>query len=70
MIYLGVDGCRAGWFSVAIDDKGGFETKIFPDIESLFKEYGKDSFTILGVRHGLFHGERQRQKIEVPPMRR
>jgi predicted RNase H-like nuclease len=38
-MYIGVDGCRAGWFLVSLDNKNEFKIDIFSDIYALWDIY-------------------------------
>ncbi len=33
---MGVDGCRAGWFTARLDGTGGFDGFVYPSVASLF----------------------------------
>lgn len=40
-IFVGVDGCKAGWFAVALTDGNKWITQVFPDILSLWNFFWK-----------------------------
>ena len=46
MKYVGVDGCKIGWFSVGLDDGAGFKVKVFPSFSKL-TDYYSDAKLIL-----------------------
>ena len=37
--FVGVDGCRSGWFSVGFDGNGCYELKVFPAFSELLGYY-------------------------------
>ena len=47
--FVGVDGCRSGWFSVGFDRSGCYELKVFPAFSELLAYY-RDAKTYSG-RH-------------------
>ena len=53
MIYVGVDGCKAGWFSVLLSDNNYWEIDIFPDIKALWDNYRDSSLILLDIPIGL-----------------
>ena len=44
--FVGVDGCRSGWFSVGFDSQGCYELKVFPAFSELLAYY-RDARPIL-----------------------
>ena len=42
--FVGVDGCRSGWFSVGFDSHGRHELKVFPALASCSTITGKQSW--------------------------
>lgn len=55
MNYIGVDGCRAGWFYVSLDDSNNWETGIFPDIQSLIEKFHGECLILVDIPIGLRH---------------
>jgi predicted RNase H-like nuclease len=45
--YIGVDGCRAGWFIVCLGPGEKISFDVFPNIEMLWAEYGNTTSMIL-----------------------
>ena len=41
--YVGVDGCKAGWFAVWIDEDGAWCHRVFESIEGLYDRLGDAS---------------------------
>lgn len=51
--YLGVDGCKAGWFFVSIGPDENAEFGIFENIENLFDTYSDASRILIDIPIGL-----------------
>ena len=57
--YIGVDGCKAGWFFVAIGTGDDAEFGIFESIEKLFNTYSDAKSILIDIPIGLpFKGPR------------
>ena len=55
--FVGVDGCRGGWFSVGMDRTGGFETKVFCSFRKLLGYYGDAKLILVDIPIGLPESE-------------
>lgn len=53
MRYVGADGCRAGWFWVALDDGAGWSVGVAADAEELWTTHGGAERLLLDVPVGL-----------------
>jgi predicted RNase H-like nuclease len=53
LFYAGADGCRAGWFAIALTRNGQWQIEIFPDIAELWKKYRKASLILVDIPVGL-----------------
>src|SRR5689334_631997 len=42
-LYIGIDGCPAGWFAVTLQDSGDYTTRIFSTIHALWTAVRGDS---------------------------
>ena len=51
--FVGVDGCKGGWFSVGIDRTGGFETKVFCSFRKLLGYYMDAKLILVDIPIGL-----------------
>ena len=74
--YVGVDGCKAGWFAVGFDDNDQFEFKLFAKFGELVKHYSADSLVLVDIPIGLPSGNEvrdcddcARQKLGEPRRR-
>ncbi len=60
-MFVGVDGCKAGWFAVALPELGEPRLKVFPDVEKLWQEYEKAEVILIDIPIGLRdEGEEER----------
>ena len=57
MHFVGVDGCKAGWFAVSLTETNEWETQVFPDIftlwDSLWGKYQTDLKIFIDIPIGL-----------------
>lgn len=61
MKYIGVDGCKKGWFYICLDDSDNWKTGIIPDIQSLVDEFHAECLILVDIPIGLRHdGETER----------
>ena len=51
--YVGADGCRTGWFAVAIDETGGAAHRIFDRVESLWAAHWDSEVILMDIPIGL-----------------
>ncbi len=51
--YVGVDGCRSGWFSVGFDRSGCYELKVFPAFSELLAYYCDAKVVLVDIPIGL-----------------
>ena len=54
--FVGVDGCRSGWFSVGFDSRGGYELKVFPAFNELLDYYNEAKLVLVDIPIGLPEG--------------
>ena len=54
--FVGVDGCRAGWFSVGFDRRGNYEVEMFRAFIELLLHYGGASLVLVDIPIGLPKG--------------
>ena len=55
--FVGVDGCRGGWFSAGFDRTGGFETKVFCSFRKLLDYYRDARLVLVDIPIGLPDGK-------------
>ena len=54
--FVGVDGCRSGWFSVGFDSLDGYELKVFPAFSELLDYYRNANLVLVDIPIGLPEG--------------
>ena len=54
--FVGVDGCRSGWFSVGFDLRGCYELKVFPAFSELHDYYAEAKLVLVDIPIGLMEG--------------
>jgi predicted RNase H-like nuclease len=53
MYVVGVDGCRAGWLAFKLSRHGAWESRIFPDMASLWSAYRRAALILVDIPIGL-----------------
>jgi predicted RNase H-like nuclease len=51
--YIGVDGCRAGWFAVGLDPAGRWRFDVYPDFDALWAGCQEASLILVDIPIGL-----------------
>jgi len=64
-MYIGVDGCKAGWFLVSLDDKDEFKIDILSDIYALWDTYSCSSSILIDIPIGLPGGNITNRKCDL-----
>lgn len=62
MVFVGADGCRAGWFAVSLTDTEDWQVKVFSDVRSLWDVYGDAAVILLDIPIGL-RGEGHTERL-------
>ena len=52
-MFVGVDGCRAGWFAIGLEAEGRWQVDIFPDVSSLWSHHRGASLILIDIPIGL-----------------
>lgn len=53
MQYIGVDGCKLGWFYVALDDESGWSIGVVKEINELLPQIRLSKVTLIDIPIGL-----------------
>ena len=61
--FVGVDGCRSGWFSVGFDGNGCYELKVFPAFSELLGYYCDAKLILVDIPIGLPMGPEKTSKV-------
>lgn len=52
-MFVGVDGCRAGWLAIGLETEGNWQVNIFPDVSSIWDHYCRASLILIDIPIGL-----------------
>jgi predicted RNase H-like nuclease len=62
-VFVGVDGCKGGWFAIALTENGDPEPKCFRNISELWNKYKKASIILIDIPIGLRDkGDKERKE--------
>ncbi len=68
-MFVGADGCRAGWFTVLLDETDNWEVNLFSDISSLWNRYSNVTVILIDIPIGLSEsGEGRKCDKEARPL--
>jgi predicted RNase H-like nuclease len=60
---IGVDGCRAGWLGVSVDESDRWEARVFPTFREVYEEWHDGrSHILVDVPIGLFRMRRATER--------
>ena len=52
-MFVGVDGCRAGWFTIGLKSESSWQVNVFPDAYSLWDHHRQASLILIDIPIGL-----------------
>jgi len=52
-VFVGVDGCRAGWLAIGLETEGNWQVNVFPDVSSLWNHHRGASLILIDIPIGL-----------------
>ena len=52
-MFVGVDGCRAGWFAIGLAAQDSWQVNIFPDVSNLWEHHRQASLILIDIPIGL-----------------
>ena len=52
-MFVGVDGCRAGWFAIGLEAEGNWQVDVFPEVSSLWNHHRQASLILIDIPIGL-----------------
>lgn len=64
-MFVGVDGCKAGWFTVCLTEDKGWQVDVSPDISSLWNQCHQASVILIDVPIGLREGGTQERLCDT-----
>jgi predicted RNase H-like nuclease len=56
MVYIGIDGCKLGWFTVSLDAEGNWEINSFGMIDKLWEHCKASKLILIDITIGLRDG--------------
>ena len=59
--FVGVDGCKGGWFSVGFDHGGAYELEVHANFSQLIDHYGDAELILVDIPIGLSNGPEERE---------
>jgi len=65
MIFVGADGCKAGWFTVLLTENTDWKVNVFPDVFSLWNKFSSASVILLDVPIGLREKDPQERLCDI-----
>jgi predicted RNase H-like nuclease len=65
MICVGVDGCKAGWFTVKLIEQSNWEVNVFQDIRSLWNSCKDASLILIDIPIGLVKNGSNERKCDI-----
>lgn len=51
--YIGIDGCRAGWFGVGLGPAGAWRIDVYPDFDALWADHREARLILIDIPIGL-----------------
>ncbi len=61
-MFVGVDGCRGGWFTVILKENSGYEVDLFENVKELYSSYSNASLILIDIPIGL-HKEGREERL-------
>lgn len=52
-MFVGVDGCKAGWFTVLLTENNEWEINVFPDVDSIWNKHSAAAIILIDIPIGL-----------------
>ncbi|UZR92776.1 DUF429 domain-containing protein [Chondrinema litorale] len=65
MHFIGIDGCKAGWFCISFDENQNWEANIFSCISEIFNYYKEIKVALIDMPIGLPHKTKRSCDIEA-----
>jgi predicted RNase H-like nuclease len=64
-MFVGADGCKAGWFTVQLTKSNDWKVDVFPDVSSLWNKYSGTSVILLDIPIGLRKRGHEERKCDI-----
>lgn len=69
MMVVGVDGCKAGWFTVSLTEEGHFDIDVFAGVSALWKKHNRASVILIDIPIGLKESGSQERLCDIEARR-
>ncbi|AKB84510.1 DUF429 domain-containing protein [Methanococcoides methylutens] len=53
MNFIGVDGCKGGWFAIRFSETNDIDVEVFSNISNLWEKYNENSLILIDIPIGL-----------------
>ena len=63
-MFVGVDGCRAGWFAIELESESNWQVNAFPDVSSLWDRHRGASVILIDIPIGLKTGGKDERRCD------
>lgn len=63
-MFVGADGCKAGWFTILLTENNDWKVGVFPDVSRLWNEYSSASAILLDIPIGLRERGHEERKCD------
>ena len=63
-MFVGVDGCRAGWLAIGLEAEGSWQVNIFPDVSNLWDHHRRASLILIDIPVGLKTGGKAERRCD------
>jgi len=64
-MFVGADGCKAGWFCVVIENDGTWQTDVVPNVSELWSRFSSAEVILIDVPIGLREWGTERRVCDV-----
>ena len=63
-MFVGVDGCRAGWIAIGLESEDNWQVNTFPDVSSLWEHHRQASLILIDIPIGLKAGGKTERRCD------
>jgi predicted RNase H-like nuclease len=68
-MYVGADGCKAGWFAVILTEDGNWDIDVFSDVSNLLNKIDDSSLILIDIPIGLIERGAQERQCDIEARR-
>ena len=63
-MFVGVDGCRAGWLAIGLETEGNWQVNMFSDVSRLWDYHRQASLILIDIPIGLKTGGKAERRCD------